>query len=285
MYVRVAPRGDLGKAGRKAEGVQNVLGVANGEIPVNSPERRQGTGAPTATDASLMLRSLTAKNTDRGYPYEAPYGVETSAQASVRTSTLQSGLAVPPGEYDLYIALLEREQKGEKKWAVMKRPITVPDLETTTLRLSSVIMADRIETLAAPVPASERPLRPYIFGNAELIPSLDDELSPDETLQVAFLIYDAAVDASGKPDVRVEYRLFQQNFSGERLLGATAPQMLDASTLPAALDLRTGEQLAAMQALPLASYKPGTYRLAVRAIDRRSNATAEESVRFVIVDR
>jgi hypothetical protein len=282
MYVRVAPRGDLGRAGKKADGVQNVLGVANGEMPVNSPERRQGSGAPTATDASLMLRSLTAKNTGTGYPYEAAYGVETAAAQDGRMSTLQSGLALAPGEYDLYIALLERDRKGEKKWAVLKQPITVPDLATPALRVSSIILADRVEPITKPVPPAEQPRRPYVLGASELVPALDDELRTDETLHVAFVIYDALPDRAGMPDVRVEYRLFQQNFSGERLLGATPPQAFDPSTLPAGFDLRTGQQLAAMQSLPLSTYKPGTYRLAIRVTDNRTGGTAEESLRFVV---
>ena len=282
MYVRVAPRGDLGRAGRKADGVQNALGVATGEMPVNSPERRQGAGAPTASDSSLMLRSLTQRNTAQGYPYEAAYGIETRA-ANAHLATVQGGFGVAPGDYDLYIALLERDVRGEKKWAVLKQAITVPDLATTALHMSSVILADRIEPLRAPVPENERSLRPYVFGTSELVPATDDELRSDEPLNVAFLIYDAAVDASGKPDVRVEYRLFQQNFSGERFLGATKPQMFDGSTLPADFDARSGQQLAAVQSLPLEAYKPGTYRLAIRVTDQRSGATTEESVRFVLI--
>jgi hypothetical protein len=282
MYVRVAPRGDLGRAGRKAQGVQNALGVATGEMPVNSPERRQGAGAPTASDSSLMLRSLTQQDTSHGYPYEAAYGVETRA-ADPQLATVQSGFGVLPGEYDLYIALVERDVRGQKKWAVLKQPITVPDLAASTLRMSSVILADRVEPLRDAVPETERPLRPYVFGSSEIVPATDDELRSDETLHVAFLIYDAAPDGSGKPQVRVEYRLFQQNFSGERLLGATAPQMFDASTLPPDFDVRTGQQLAAVQSLPLEAYKPGTYRLAIRVTDQRNGASTEESVRFVLI--
>jgi hypothetical protein len=282
MYVRVAPRGDEGRRARKAEGVQNILGVASGEMPVSSPDRRQGAGAPTAAEASIMLRSLTSRNDGIGYPYEAAYGVET-APAGGNASELRRALALPPGEYDLYIALLERDRRGEKKWAVLKQPIAVPDLAARGLRLSSVIVADRVEPLPAPVPAAEQALRPYALGAAELVPAEDDELTREETLHVAFLIYDAATDDTGRPDVRVEYRLYQQNYASERLLGATAPQRLDSSTLPATFDLRTGQQLAAVQSLPLASYKPGTYRLAIRVIDNRAGATADEHVRFVIV--
>jgi hypothetical protein len=282
MYVRVAPRGDLGRAGRKAEGVKNALGVATGEMPVNNPERRQGAGAPTASDSSLMLRSLTQRDTAQGYPYEAAYGIETQSSGA-QLATVQSGFGVSAGEYDLYIALLERDVTGQKRWAVLKQPITVPDLAVSALRMSSVILADRVDPLREPVPDKERPLRPYVFGSSEIVPATDDELRSDETLHVAFLIYDAMPDTSGKPQVRVEYRLYQQNFSGERLLGATAPQMFDASTLPGDFDVRTGQQLAAVQSLPLEAYKPGTYRLAIRVTDQRSGATTEESVRFVLI--
>ncbi|MGH9370381.1 MAG: hypothetical protein ACRD15_02485, partial [Vicinamibacterales bacterium] len=61
------------------------------------------------------------------------------------------------------------------------------------------------------------------------------------------------------------------------------PQTLDASTLPSGFDLRAGQQLAAMQSLPLANYKPGSYRLSIRVTDNRSGATAEQQIRFVIV--
>lgn len=281
MYVRVAPRGDEGRDSRKAEGVQNILGVASGEMPVSSPDRRQGTGAPTAAEASIMLRSLTATKDGVGYPYEAAYGIET-VEAGGNASELRRALALAPGEYDLYIALLERDRRGNKKWAVMKQQIVVPDLAADGLRLSSIIVADRVDPLPAPVPATEQPLRPYAFGAAELVPAADDELRQDETLHIAFLVYDAAVDGSGMPDVRVEYRLYQQNFAADRLLGATAPQVFDSSTLPQGFDLRAGQQLAAMQSLPLSSYKPGSYRLAVRVVDNRSGAVAEEHVRFVI---
>ena len=280
MYVRVAPRGDEGRTARRADGVRNAVGVAPGDIPVNSPERRQGLGAPTATDASLMLRSLTAKRQDSSYPFEDAYGVEAALEDGV--ATIRRAFAVAPGEYDLYIALLERGGKGKQELALLKQPVTVPNLAQGGLRVSSLILADRIEVLPSPATSAEQPARPYALGATELVPAADDRLRRDEALHVAFLIYDAAVDEAGKPDVRVDYLLYEQTFT-DRRLGATAPQLLNASTLPAGFDLRAGQQLAAMQSLPLASYKPGTYRLAIRVTDKRSGSTIEENLRFVIV--
>ena len=281
MYVRVAPRGDEGRAGKRAEGVLNVTGVATGDLPVNSPERRAGPGAPTATDASLMLRSLTAKRGSDAYPFEATYGVVSLAHDN--GATLQRAFEIKAGEYDVYIALLERDRDGEKRWALLKQPLTVPSFAGEGLRVSSAILAERIVPLQTPVPVAQQVERPYALGAAELVPAVDDRLRQDETLHITFLIYNAAVDGTGKPDVQVEYRLYQENFASDRLLGATPPQLLNQSTLPPSFDLRTGQQLAAMQSLPLTPYKPGAYRLAVRVIDKRSGSTADEHVRFVIV--
>ncbi len=286
LYVRVARRGDEGRRSRKGEGVQNILDVAAGELPVSTPGRRVGgPGAPNPAEASMRLRGLTSDQASGAYLYEDAYGVEPSVDGRDGPPSIRRALAVTPGEYDVYFAVLERDRKGQtkkKKWAVLKREIAIPDLSSGRLRLSSVILADRVEPLAEPVPPGQRALRPYALGSTELVPALDSELGQDETLHVAFVIYDAIANAAGKPDVRIDYRLFQQNGSSERLLGATAPQTLDATSLPATFDLRRGEQLAAMQSLPLATYAPGTYRLAIQVTDNRSGATEQESVKFVI---
>jgi hypothetical protein len=112
MYVRVAPSGDLGRLGKRAEGVQNVIGVPAGELPINSPDRRQGAGAPTASDASVMLRSLTAKAMGHGYPYEAMYPVAPTVDG--KAAVVRRALAVPPGKYDVYIALIDRDRSRSR---------------------------------------------------------------------------------------------------------------------------------------------------------------------------
>jgi hypothetical protein len=283
LYVRVAPRGDEGRKSRKGEGVDNILDVGAGELPVNAPGRRiGGPGAPNPSEASIRLRGLSAEQPAGTYAFEDAYGVEPAVDAPERRPMIRRALAVAPGDYDVYFAVLERDRKGEKKWAVVKQEIAIPDLSRGRLRLSSIILADRVESLTEPVPPAQHALRPYTLGRTELVPALDTELGQDETLHVAFVIYDATPDAAGKPDVRIDYRLFQQNLTSERLLGATSPQTLDPASLPEGFDLRRGEQLATMQSLPLASYAPGPYRLAIQVTDNRTGAKQEESVMFVI---
>jgi hypothetical protein len=279
--VRIAPRGDPGRAAQRTEGIRNPIGIPSGELPVNSPERRQGAGAPTASDASLMLRSLTAKPA-AVYPYEAVYGVTPIEEQHNRI--VRRSLAVAPGTYDVYIALVEEPRRGDKqrRSAIAKQQISVPDFNAPGLRLSSVVVADRIESLASPLSRAAQALRPYALGAAELLPALDDQLSQSETLHLAFVIYGAAVDRDGMPDVGVEYLLYQSSGFPERLLGSTPPQTLDRTTLPERFDLRTGGQLAAAQSLPLASYPAGSYRITIRVVDNRSKLTAEDTVHFTI---
>jgi hypothetical protein len=280
MYVRIARRGDAGQDTRRAGGIQNPLGIPTGELPINSPERRQAAGAPTASDASLMLRSMTAKPAPM-HPYEAVYRVTPIEKQN--SGIVSRSLALAPGEYDVYVALLDEPRRGEKqRSAIAKQQISVPNLNAPGLRLSSVVVADRIESLPSPVSKAEQALRPYALGAVELVPALDNELRQSETLDLAFVIYGAAVDPVGMPDVRVEYNLYQSGNISERLLGSTPPQTLDPTTLPARFDLRTGGQLAVAQSLPLASYPTGRYRIAIRVVDNRSGLTAEDTVRFEI---
>jgi hypothetical protein len=282
MYVRFARRGDAGQGARRADGIQNPVGIPAGELPVNSPERRQGAGAPTASDASLMLRSLTAKPAAM-HPYEAAYRVTPIDKQN--SGIVSRSLAVAPGEYDVYVALLDAPRRGEKqrRSAIAKQQVSVPDLNAPGLRLSSVVVADRIESLTSPMTKAEQALRPYALGAVELVPALDNELRQSETLHLAFVIYGAAGDERGMPDVRVEYRLYQGGDFSERVLGATPPQTLDRTTLPPRFDLRTGGQLAVVQSLPLASFPTGSYRITIRVIDNRSGLTTEETVRFAIL--
>ena len=282
MYVRIARRGDAGHSARRVDGIQNPIGIPAGELPVNSPVRRQGAGAPTASDASLMLRSLTAKPPPAMHPYEAVYRVTPIEKQN--SGIVSRSLAVAPGEYDVYVALLDEPRPGAKqrRWAIAKQQISVPNLNAPGLRLSSVVVADRIESLTSPVSKAEQALRPYALGAVELVPALDNELRQSETLHLAFVIYGAAVDQDGMPDVRVEYRLYQSSDVSEQLLGSTPPQTLDRTTLPARFDLRTGGQLAVAQSLPLASYPSGRYRIAIRVIDNRTGGTAEDAVLFAI---
>ena len=95
-------------------------------------------------------------------------------------------------------------------------------------------------------------------------------------------MYNASPDEKGKPDVEVNYRLFQEGFAARRAIGETPPQRLNAATLPADFDVRAGNQLAPIQSLALEPYEPGEYMLQVVVTDRRSGDRAADQMLFRI---
>ena len=108
------------------------------------------------------------------------------------------------------------------------------------------------------------------------------EFQRADTLNLAFLVYNASVDDRAKPDIEINYRLFREGFAARWGIGETSPQRLDATTLPAAFDLRAGHQLAATQSLPLEPYETGEYTIEVIVTDRRNGARFGHQMLFRI---
>ena len=88
------------------------------------------------------------------------------------------------------------------------------------------------------------------------------------------LIYNPKVDSANKPDVQVEYN-FYQKLAGqpEKFFNKTNPQNLNAQTLPPKFDFAAGHQLQSGQAVPLASFPEGDYRLEIKVTDKIANKT------------
>jgi hypothetical protein len=284
MYVRLSPR----TPEESARGVGNIVGVATGEVPISTAERSQrGTPSPTPGEATAILRSLTTNPRRPGFPFEDVY---TAIQPldGPEAPRLQRALAAAPGVYDLYVAVRERPLRGQEsgslKTAVIRRELVVPDFSEKTLRMSSVILADRIEPLAAPLDRREQAVRPYALGAVEIRPAASAAFDSSATLSVAFFIYNAASDARGKPDIAVEYRVYKEASVGETLVGTMPAQRYDEETLPPSFNLKSAHELGAAQSLPLETLAPGAYRLRIRVTDNVTGAQCLDDVPFRVVE-
>src|SRR6185295_7110811 len=80
------------------------------------------------------------------YPFDAVFPVDVPPTRGTPLR-ISRGFAVPAGDYDVYIAVRERSpqplaaEQPRLKSAVLKQPITVPDLWTGTLAASTVMLA------------------------------------------------------------------------------------------------------------------------------------------------
>ena len=125
--------------------------------------------------------------------------------------------------------------------------------------------------------------RPYALGTMEIVPALDTKFTKKSELSTFMLIYNPKVDSANKPDVTIEYN-FYQKLAGqpEKFFNKTTPQSLNAQTLPPQFDLAAGHQLQSGQAVPLASFPEGEYRLEIKVTDKIANKTLTREIVFSV---
>jgi hypothetical protein len=266
------------------------------------------------TAASLLMyvraarRDASSPPRGRGglvrYPFDIIFPVDLSAPAG-RVIRITRGFAVPAGDYDVYVALRERAAdplgpEPRLRAAVLKQPLTVPDFWAGELTTSTVILADRIDTLPASIAGDEVLERPYVIGQNEIHPAEGTAFRKDRELIVVFLIYNPAVSADKNFDLQVDYHLFRRvpagtaaemapvegqpaARAGERYVTRTNPQRFTPSVMGAQFDPSAGQPMLAGQGILLSSFQGGEYRLGITVTDRLSRKTVSRDVTFTVV--
>jgi hypothetical protein len=231
------------------------------------------------------------KDKDKGkkgdYAYEdITFVPVTAGQNPMRVSR---SFTVPGGVYDVFIVAKEpTPDKAPKnapppKISSLKQTVTVQDFWNGELATSSVILAQRIDPLPAPLTPQQQADRPYALGTMEILPAFDTKLSKKSELSTFMLIYNPKVDSANKPNVMVEYNFYQKLAgSPEKFFNKTNPQNLNAETLPPQFDLAAGHQLQSGQAVPLASFPEGDYRLEIKVTDKIATKTLTKEVVFTV---
>jgi hypothetical protein len=263
---------------------------------LSTVERSDRNGRNGRSDAS---RDRTNRE-ETAYPVDAIFPVELGP-AGGEPSRISRGFSVPPGEYDVFVVVRERVDpsapRTRPKAAVVRQPLSVPDFRTGELTTSSVILADRLDVLAEPVPADQLAERPYAIGRSEITPAVDRRFGRDEELIVVLLVYNPMVTPEGQFDVRVEYHFFRKvagaaagapsgahppGRAGEEYFNRTDPQRFNPALMGAAFDPATGEPVMAGQVVPLAGFDAGDYRLDVQVIDLLSGKAISRDVVFTV---
>lgn len=222
------------------------------------------------------------------YPFEDLQSVELKAAAPGQPYSVSRAFAVPAGDYDVYVAVAEQVGKPSKdkaaigRTAVLQQPIAVPQYWGTELTTSPVILAEKIDQLSAPLSPEEQMARPYVLGSMEILPAADKSFTKKEELSLIFLIYNAQVNETGKPDLEVEYRFNQKTGETEKFFNRTQPQLFNATTLPPEFDVRAGHQVVGGQTIPLASFPEGEYRLEIKINDKLASKTITRDVTFIV---
>jgi len=257
-----------------------------------------------ASFASAMAAMATPPKDGKATPPPRPtFAWDSVHFLDAPDGQLSRAVQLKPGQYIAFVALKEKSpapagnQRNNRNnndknapaaaaagpVGLLRHEITVPDYNTPDLRTSSVIVAQSVEPLTAALPADQQEANPYVFGPMRIVPSAEGKFSKSGELSVIFWIYGAKEAASGKPDVVVDYSFHQKLAEGEKYFNKTAPQPLNAETLPPQFSIAAGHQLPGSLVIPLASFPAGDYRLEIKVTDKPSGAMLTQSVNFTVL--
>jgi hypothetical protein len=230
-----------------------------------------------------------ARNNDKNKPPLPQFAFEglTPANASAE-GRISRSIAALPGTYDVWVVVkeptVEKPPKNAPpiKVSVIKKTLEVPDLWGAELSTSTVFVG-RLDPLPAPLTPQQQAERPYVIGSMEITPEVSSKFTKKAELSTFVLIYNPKTDSGNKPDVVVEYNFYTQKAGApEAFFNKTNPQNLNAETLPPQFDFAAGHQLQAGQAVPLASFPEGEYRLEIKVTDKLANKTVTRDVKFSV---
>ena len=263
VYLRVTPRG------------MTVPAPAPGPPPEPSKDKDKKKNDKDKKGAAPAAPAAPA------YPYEDVALLELKAPAPGQPLRIQRGIGVPPGSYDLYVAMHERAPGG--KSAVLKQALDVPNYAAPELMTSTIILAERVDQLPAPVATDQQSEHPYAFGLTEIVVSPERRFKKSQELIVLFQIYNPNLTADRKFSLEATYTFYRQEAGAEKRFNSTEPQAFTNDTMGPNFD-PTGatSSIQAGQGIPLQSFPEGSYRLEVKVTDKQSTKTLTTNINFTV---
>lgn len=190
----------------------------------------------------------------------------TIEQEKKGKSVYQKMLLMKPGLYKLDLVVKDLHSG---KIGVIQSRISVPNVtDTSKLTTSTLIVARTIRQVNAP-----KALEQFILGDLKVIPNVDRELRPEESLHVYLQVYNVAVDQKElKPKVGVTYEVIH----GDKVI----KQINDDEG--ASVEFFSGQRIVLVRSIPIAELKEGSYRVRVTAKDKIGNKEVVSEAPFHI---
>jgi hypothetical protein len=226
------------------------------------------------------------------YPFEDVSFMDLKAVPGQPLRILR-GIGVPAGSYDLYVVLHERIAAAPPaagappaaptgKTSVLKQPLDVPNYATPELASSTVILAERVEQLAAPITPDKQSEHPYAFGQTEIVVSADRKFKKSQELIVLLQIYNPTLTPEKKFNLEATYTFYRQDAGAEKRFNSTEPQFFNPDNMGAGFDPSGNSSIQAGQGVPLQSFPEGQYRLEIKITDKLSAKVLTQNVNFTV---
>jgi hypothetical protein len=270
--------------------------VGIGEMPtagLAGQSSRQATAAAAAASALLSAQQKDMEKQQRAaaearrktetreldpllFPFEEYFFIDAGAARGGDPRAIARALALPPGEYDVYVGLLDRAKIKTSSPAILRRTIAIPDFWSDQLAVSSLILAKDVRALKTAFPAPQQVEHPYAFGLAEVIPAREATFTTDEALTVVFQVCNYGAPDS---DLAANYTFYRVD-GQRRLFNRTDTQQFADGDLPPAGAWES--QAFVSQSVALQPFPPGRYELEVQVRDRLTRAEAKATVAFAV---
>ena len=190
---------------------------------------------------------------------------ESLFPSSKETSSIyQKSVPLRSGLYRLDIVIKDT-QSGNV--GMLGTALRVPRFEQDKLEASSLILADRIE----PVAANQLGVGQFALNSLRVRPALSREFSTTDKLGIYMQLYNLSVDEqTHKTKVSIVYRVLKDGL--EVWHAVEAPEHLH----------QGGEQLVVERFIPVETFGVGRYTIEVTGIDLLTNQTVVRSREFTL---
>ena len=189
---------------------------------------------------------------------------------------------MPAGSYDLYIVLHERAAAPAGKTSVLKQPLDVPNYAAPDISSSTVILAERVDQLTAPITPDAQSEHPYAFGQTEIVVSPDHKFKKAQELIVLLQIYNPMLTPEKKFNLEATYTFYRQDAGAEKRFNSTEPQSFSSDTMGPGFDPSGNSSIQAGQGVALQSFPEGAYRLEIKITDKLSSKVLTQNVNFTV---
>jgi hypothetical protein len=265
------------QGGMPIGGPAMTSGKRNIQVPGESAVKLRAIEQDAENQRAEDARKARKERDPSLFPFEEYYFFDGRAPRAAGPRRIARALALPHGEYELYVALLDRGHIKDARPIVVSRAVAVPDFWNDELRLSSVILTNDVRIMKAPFAEEARIEHPYAFGLAEPAVSLAREFQTRDVLSIVYQICNyGAPDA----DLSADYSFYRMDNGPRKYFNGTKPQALGDDDLPPPSLL--GTQAFAMQSVPLAAFPPGQYEVEIAVHDRLTRATAKTVAGFAV---
>jgi GWxTD domain-containing protein len=181
-------------------------------------------------------------------------------------SLYQKIIPLRPGLYKIDLVVKDMNSGNV---GVVNHSLPVPRYPDEKLTLSSLILADRVES----VPPTQVGTGPFILGANKVRPSVDSEFlrSRDKELNLWFQVYNLKLDeATKKPSASVEMVFTKNNQEVKKIVEESA-EFSNAAA-----------QMTIIKSLPLSDFEPGQYSVQVRVTDNLTKDVIASKDNFTV---